>query len=145
MLVMSLYNVVDTIFLGWGVGTAGIAGVALAFPIQMIVGALGQMIGIGGASLLSRSLGEGDMEKARKTLGNVMAVVIAAGSVITLIGYLKLDAMLRLFGATDTLLPCAREYLSIVLAGVVFHSVAMSLNNRPGPKHPSSQDQGVRL
>ena len=60
---------------------------------------------------------------------NVMAVVISAGSVITLIGYLKLDAMLRLFGATDTLLPYAREYLSIVLAGVVFHSVAMSLNN----------------
>jgi len=127
MLVMSLYNVVDTIFIGWGVGTAGIAGVALAFPIQMIVGALGQMIGIGGASLLSRSLGEGNMEKARKTLGNVMVSVLSVGAVITVVGYWKLDDMLRLFGSTDTLLPYAREYLSIVLAGVIFHSVAMSL------------------
>lgn len=129
MLVMSLYNVVDTIFIGRGVGTEGIAGVALAFPIQIVVGAIGMLMGIGGASLLSRSLGEGNMEKAQKTLGNVMASVLSVGAVITAVGYWKLDAILRLFGATDTLLPYAREYLSIVLAGVIFHSVAMSLNN----------------
>lgn len=129
MLVMSLYNVVDTIFIGRGVGTAGIAGVAVAFPIQMIVGAIGQMIGIGGASFLSRSLGEGDFSKANKILGNVIASVSAAAAVITLAGYLNLDAMLRLFGATDSLLPYAREYIVYILAGVLMHSLAMALNN----------------
>jgi len=129
MLVMSLYNVVDTIFIGHGVGTDGIGGVVLAFPIQMVVGALGQMIGIGGASLFSRSLGERNMDKAQRTLGTVVASVLVVGAVITAVGYLKLDDMLRLFGATDTLLPYAREYLSIVLAGVIFHSLAMALNN----------------
>ncbi len=129
MLVMSLYNVVDTIFIGQGVGTYGIGGVVLSFPIQMIVGALGQMIGIGGASLFSRSLGEKNMDKARRTLGTVVASVLSVGATVTIIGYLKLDDLLRLFGATDTLLPYAREYLSIVLAGVLFHSLAMALNN----------------
>lgn len=129
MLVMSLYNIVDTIFIGRCVGTDGIAGVALAFPIQMIVGAVGQMIGIGGASLLSRSLGAGDVEKAGRTMGSVVGAVLVFGGAITLIGYLRLEGLLRLFGATDTLLPYAREYLSIVLAGVMFHSLAMALNN----------------
>lgn len=129
MLVMSLYNVVDTIFIGQGVGTDGIGGVVLSFPIQMIVGALGQMIGIGGASLFSRSLGERNMEKARRTLGTVVVSVLVVGTGITVVGYIKLDEMLRLFGATDTLLPIAREYLSIVLAGVIFHTLAMALNN----------------
>lgn len=129
MLSMALYNVVDTIFIGKGVGTNGIAGVAIIFPIQMIVGAIGQMLGMGGASLLSRSLGAGDDETAQKTLGNVLAIVIAAGSVITLIGYMQLEPLLYLFGATETILPYARDYLSIVLAGIVFHSMAMALNN----------------
>jgi putative MATE family efflux protein len=129
MLIMALYNVVDTIFIGKGVGTNGIAGVAIIFPIQMIVGAIGQMLGMGGASLLSRSLGEGNREKAQKTLGNVIGAVIAVGSFITLIGYLQQDQLLILFGATETILPYAREYLSIVLAGIVFHSLAMALNN----------------
>lgn len=129
MLVMSLYNIVDTIFIGKYVGTSGIAGVALAFPIQMIVGAIGQMIGIGGASLLSRSLGEKDFDKARRTLGSVVGAVLIAGGIITVIGYARLDSLLRLFGATDTLLPYAHQYLSIVLSGILVHSLAMALNN----------------
>ncbi|MBN2417548.1 MATE family efflux transporter [bacterium] len=129
MLVMALYNIVDTIFIGRCVGTDGIAGVALAFPIQMIVGAIGQMIGIGGASLLSRSLGAKDYDKAGRTMGSVVGAVLVLGGAITLIGYTRLDGMLRLFGATDTLLPYAREYLSIILAGVTLHSMAMALNN----------------
>jgi len=129
MLVMSFYNIMDTIFIGHGVGTDGIGGVVVAFPIQMVVGAIGQMIGIGGASLFSRSLGEKNIDKARRTLGTVVAAVLVAGAAITAIGYIKLNDLLRLFGATDSLLPYAREYLSIVLAGVVFHTLAMALNN----------------
>lgn len=126
---MSLYNIVDTIFIGRCVGTNGIAGVALAFPIQMIVGGIGQMIGIGGASLLSRSLGAKDYDKAGRTMGSVVGAVMLLGGTITVIGYTQLDSLLRLFGATDTLMPYAREYLSIVLAGVMLHSMAMALNN----------------
>lgn len=129
MFIMALYNVVDTIFIGKGVGTNGIAGVTIIFPIQMVVGALGQMLGMGGASLLSRSLGKNDLEKSQKTLGNVIAVAVSVGLIITIIGYFNLDALLILFGATETILPYSKEYLSIVLAGIVFHILAMALNN----------------
>lgn len=129
MLVMSLYNIVDTIFIGRFVGTAGIGGVALAFPIQMIVGAIGQMIGIGGASLLSRSLGEKNMDKAYRTMGSVVGAVLVVGGIVTFIGYVKMNSLLRMFGATDTLLPYAREYVSIVMSGMILHSLAMALNN----------------
>jgi len=129
MMVMSFYNVVDTIFIGQGVGTDGIGGVVLSFPIQMVVGAVGQMIGIGGASLFSRSLGENNFDKARKTLGTVTVSVLVLGAVITAVGYAKLNDLLRLFGATNNLLPYAREYLTIVLAGTVFHTLSMALNN----------------
>lgn len=129
MLVMSMYNVVDTIFIGRGVGTVGIAAVAVAFPIQMIVGAIGQMIGMGGASLLSRSLGEGNAVKANKTLGNAIASVSVFSLAITLLGYLNLESLLKLFGATDSLLPHAREYMVYILAGVLLHGMGMALNN----------------
>jgi putative MATE family efflux protein len=129
MLVMSLYNVVDTIFIGRGVGTAGIGGVAIAFPIMMIVGAIGQMIGIGGASLLSRRLGAKDLSTANKILGNVIASVAVLSLPIICFGFLSMDSMLKLFGATDTLLPYAREYMQFILPGIFMHSLAMALNN----------------
>jgi putative MATE family efflux protein len=129
MIVMSLYNVVDAIFIGHGVGTAGIAGVALVFPIQMIVGAIGQMVGIGGASILSRSLGANDFEKANKVLGNVIATVAAFSLTITLLGLLYMDELLIIFGASPTLLPYAKEYLFYILLGFFMHSLAMALNN----------------
>ena len=129
MLVMSLYNVADTIFVGKGVGTLAIAGVAVVYPIQMIVGALGQLFGIGGASLLSRSLGEQDFDKANKTLNNVFNMVLIVGFIITIIGYLEIDKLLILFGATEEVLPYAKDYLLYILAGITFHSLAMALNN----------------
>jgi len=129
MLVMSLYNVVDTVFIGRGVGTAGIGGVAIAFPIMMIVGAIGQMIGIGGASLLSRRLGAKDLSTANKTLGNVIASVAVLSLPIIFLGFLYMNSMLRLFGATETLLPYAREYMQFILPGIFMHSLAMALNN----------------
>lgn len=129
MLVMALYNVVDAIFIGRSVGTLGIAGIAVAFPIQMIVGAIGQMIGIGGASLLSRSLGAKDMDTANSTLGNVIASVLLLSVPITILGLLGIDELLVLFGATPTIMPYAKDYLYYILLGVTFHSMAMALNN----------------
>lgn len=129
MIVMALYNVVDAIFIGHGVGTAGIAGVALVFPIQMIVGGIGQMVGIGGASILSRTLGEKNFEKANQILGNVIATVAAFSLAIMLPGLLFMDELLLLFGASPTLLPYAKEYLFYILLGIFMHSLAMALNN----------------
>src|SRR5690625_5293816 len=71
MIVQALYNVVDTIFVGQGVGVMAIAALSIAFPIQMLMMSIAQMAGIGGASIISRSLGSGDVEKAEKTMGNV--------------------------------------------------------------------------
>ncbi|MGD8778724.1 MAG: MATE family efflux transporter [Ignavibacteria bacterium] len=129
MLVMSLYNVVDTIFVGQGVGTNGIGGVAIVFPLQMIAGAIGLMLGVGGASLLSRSLGENNIDKANKTLGNVLSSTIIINLVLTVIGYIFVDELLLLFGVTDKLLPYAKGYLLIILAGLTFQSLSMALNN----------------
>lgn len=129
MFVMSLYNVVDAIFIGRQVGTVGIAGIAIAFPIQMIVGAIGQMFGIGGASLLSRSLGAKKHKLANKILGNVIATITVLSLAITILGYIYLDKLLILFGASATILPYAKEYMQIILIGIFFHSLGMSLNN----------------
>jgi len=70
MIVHALYNVVDAIFVGRGVGVMGIAGIAIGFPIQLAVMAIAQTIGIGAASIVSRSLGARNMERAEKTMGN---------------------------------------------------------------------------
>ena len=129
MIVMALFNVVDTIFVGRGVGPLGIAGVTIVFPIQMFVMAVAQMIGIGGASIVSRALGAGDPERAERTLGTMMLSSLAIGTVIVVLGYIFTDRILSLFGATDTILPYARDYLMIMLVGNLYFPFAVSSNN----------------
>lgn len=129
MLVMSLYNIVDAIFIGRGVGTLGIAGVSITYPIQMIVGAVGQMFGIGGGSLLSRSLGAKDYDTANKTLGNVIFAVLIIAVPISVLGSIYIEPLLRVFGASPAIMPYAKSYLQIILFGIPVHSVAMGLNN----------------
>lgn len=129
MIVMATYNVVDAIFIGRGVGTLGIAGLAICFPVQFIVLAIGQLIGMGGASIISRALGAGDEARAHRTLGNALVLVLVIAGAITAAGLGLLDELLRLFGATDEILPYAREYLSVILWGTAFRCYAMSHNN----------------
>lgn len=129
MLVMSLYNIVDTIFIGRGVGTLGIAGVSITYPIQMIVGAIGQLFGIGGGALLSRSLGAKDYKTANQTLGNVVFSVLVVTLPISIFGFIFIEPLLRLFGATSAIMPYAKLYLRYILVGIPIHSVAMGLNN----------------
>lgn len=129
MIVMALFNVVDTIFVGRGVGPLGIAGVTIVFPIQMFVMAVAQMIGIGGASIVSRALGAGDPERAERTLGTMMLSSLLIGTVIVVLGYIFTDRILSLFGATDTILPYARDYLVIMLLGNLYFPYAVSSNN----------------
>ncbi|MBU1072595.1 MATE family efflux transporter, partial [bacterium] len=100
-----------------------------AFPIQILVMSIGQMLGVGAASVISRSLGAGRPERAQVALGNMLFAVTVLSVLITAVGYLRLDELLRLFGATDTILPHAREYMEILLAGTLLHAFAMASNN----------------
>jgi len=129
MFVMALYNVVDTIYIGRGVGPLAIAGITIVFPIQMVVMAIAMMLGIGGASIISRALGAGDLPKANKTFGNVMTMVISFSIIAATLGNYFLDDLLRIFGATKGILPYARDYASVILYGTVFFSFAMTSNN----------------
>ncbi len=129
MFVMALYNVIDTIFIGHAVGSLGIAGISIVFPFQMFVMAIGQTLGIGGASLISRSLGAGNIEKAETTLGNVIFSVVIFGITLAIFGSFFIDNILILFGATETILPYAREYMQIILYGTILFTFLMTSNN----------------
>ena len=129
MFVTALYNVVDTIFVGRGVGTLAIAGIAIVFPIQMVVMAIAQMLGIGGAAMISIALGAGDYPKAEKTFGNVLMLVVGFGIIMATLGNIFIDELLRIFGASNTILPYSKDYASIILYGTVFFSFAMTSNS----------------
>lgn len=129
MLVQAMYNFVDTIFVGRGVGSMGIAGISISLPVQIFVMAFAQMFGIGGASVISRALGEKNHEKAKRAAGNVMAFSIAFGLAMTLLGYFFLDRLLIMLGASEAIIPYAREYLGIILFGSVFFSFGMAMNH----------------
>ena len=117
MLVHGLYNIVDTFFVGRFAGTLAIGGISIAFPVQMIIMGIGMTIGIGGASVLSRRMGERDKEGASLALGNMILLSLAVGVLGLIFGILFMDPLLRLFGANDALMPFAGDYLLIVLIG----------------------------
>ncbi|HHT50204.1 MAG TPA: MATE family efflux transporter [Eubacteriaceae bacterium] len=126
MVVQALYNLVDTIFVGQGVGIQGIAGVSVAFPIQMIVMSFSQMLGIGGASIISRSLGAKDIKKAEKTVGNVFSLVFILSGLITILGVIYIEPLLKIFGATEDIMNHAIDYSSVILWGTILFSFAMA-------------------
>jgi len=128
MFVMSLYNVVDAIFVGRGVGILGIAGISIVFPIQMVIMGIGLMVGIGAASLISRSLGADNVKRAERTLGNAILLLLLLGGTLAVVALSRSTFLLRLFGATDNILPYAKAYLDIILLGVVFHGFSMAAN-----------------
>ena len=129
MFVMALYNIVDTIFIGRAVGPLGIAALSIAFPVQMLVMSLGGMIGIGGASIISRALGAKNLDRAESTLGNVITSALVISVVVTSIVLTNSGLWLRVLGATNTVLPYADDYLTIVIWGALFQVYAMSVNN----------------
>ena len=129
MIVMALYNVVDTIFIGHAVGALGIAGLTIVFPIQMMTMGLGMLIGVGSASLISRSLGAGDNNKAERTLGNAIFLTIISSLILMAIGLANSRYWITLFGASETILPYAKDYVDIILLGTVFRVFAMSTNS----------------
>ena len=110
LLVNSLYNIVDQIFIGWGVGYLGNGATNIVFPITIVALALAMMIGNGGAAFLSLKLGEGELEDARKGVGNAVTLVTVVSVVLTLVFLIWINPILNLFGATDILRPYALEF-----------------------------------
>jgi putative MATE family efflux protein len=123
MLVQALYNVVDTFFVGMAYGAdslQAIGGLSIAFPVQMIIMAFGVVLGTGGSSIISRALGARENEKAERVLGNIFSLSLILSVVIAVPCLLYLDSILKVFGATDGVLPYAMDYLEYIIAGGVF-------------------------
>ena len=129
MLVQAGYNLVDTFFVGRGVGVLAIGGLSIAFPLQMIIMATSQMIGIGGSSIISRSLGKGDVAHADRTFGTMLTAIFILSVLIAFVGLRWLEPILGLLGATPAILPYACEYMRIIFLGTVVFSFSITCNN----------------
>ena len=131
MLVSALYNVVDRIFIGNapGIGAMGIAGVTIGMPIMLFMMALGMLNGVGGGTLTAIRLGEGNRKEAEQILGNSLISVVSLALIFVIAGLIFLDPLLRLFGASEAVMPYARDYMSIILFGGLFQPVTMCMNN----------------
>lgn len=129
MLVNALYNVVDRIFIGNGVGPLGIAGITIGFPIMLVIMAFAMLIGIGANSLISIRLGEQKKGEAELILGNAMVLLAVAALTITTVGLIFLEPLLKAFGASKAVLPYAKDYLGIILWGTTAQTIGFGMNN----------------
>ncbi|MDE6248380.1 MAG: polysaccharide biosynthesis C-terminal domain-containing protein, partial [Paramuribaculum sp.] len=129
MLVMSLYNVIDRIFIGQGVGTAAIAGLAVTFPVMNVSSALGVLIGAGASARVSIMLGAQNQRGAETVLGNALTLIIINGIIYLSIFGIYLDDILEAFGASPTSLPYARDYLLHLLPGMLIMNITFSFNS----------------
>lgn len=129
MVVNALYNVVDSIFVGRGVGEIGLVAVTIAFPLMMILMAVGMFVGLGSGALISIKLGQKDKPGAELILGNAVMLVIILVLTTTMLSLWFLDPMLVLLGATAEVMPYARDFATIILGGSIFMHVSFSLNN----------------
>ena len=131
MLVNAIYNIVDRMFIGNApqLGSVGLAGITISFPVTLILMALSLMAGVGGATRFSIALGAQEDEQAKYYQGNALMITILFGLSFTILGNLFMDPILKILGASTKVLPYARRYLSIILYGAVFQCVAMCGNN----------------
>lgn len=125
--VASVYNIVDRIFLGQYVGAMAIAGLAITMPIMNIIHALGSLVGAGSSARMSIVLGRKDVKWAEKILGNSMLLTFFFGALFLLAGYLWMNPILHMFGASNETISYAREYLLIVLPGMFFTTLSLNL------------------
>lgn len=129
MLVNSIYNLVDQIFIGQGVGYLGNAATNVVFPFVMISMAVSMMVAVGTAANVGLNLGRGDQEKANQILGNGLSLAVISGIVILIIGQVFMVPLLGLFGATENIMPYAISYGRIYLVGTIFTSLGILLND----------------
>ena len=124
----SLYNMVDSIFIGQGVGPLAISGLAVTFPLMNLSVAFGTLVGAGAATMLSVLLGQKNYKAANKVLGNVVTLNIIIGLIFMGVTLMFLDSILYFFGASENTLPYAKEYITIILIGNVITHLYFGLN-----------------
>ena len=129
MVIVALYNFVDTIFVGKGVGADAIAGLTIVFPILIFIIAIGLLTGIGTASIVSRSLGKGDKERALIAAGNSFIINMVLNIIVIAVFYFFMDKILMFLGASPAILPYSTDYLSVMLFGFIFFSLSINSNN----------------
>ncbi len=129
VLTNALYNVVNRIYIGRGVGSLALAGLSVTFPIMIIAMAFGMLVGMGAAALVSIRLGQRNKPEAEKILGNAFMLSLLISLGVTVLGLLARDPILALFGASPETLVYARQYITIVLWGNIFQGTGFGLNN----------------
>ena len=128
-LVISLYNIVDRIYIGQGVGPEAISGLALTFPIMTLSVACGTLVGAGAAARTSICMGKNENEKAKHILGNALILVLAISAVYAVINFIWMDEILMAFGGTPITIPYAEEYLKIIIPCTILNNLSFGFNN----------------
>jgi putative MATE family efflux protein len=131
MVVSATYNIVDRIYIGNAVdlGPNGLAGITVSFPLMLIQLAIGVLFGVGGATLFAIRLGQKKPHEAEQVLGNAFVLLVVTSLIYMAFGQLFLTQILALFGASDTILPYASDYLRVIFLGSVFQIVSIGLNH----------------
>ena len=129
MLVNGLYNVMDRIFVGRGVGPEALAGVAIVFPLTLLVMAMGMLVGMGASSLIALKLGEGKHEEAESVVGTAATMSLGLALVFTALVALFLRPILVFFGGTGIVLEYAVQFTRVYLPGIFLQILSFSLNN----------------
>ena len=129
MLVSALYNIVDQIFIGQGVGMLGNAATNVAFPVTTIATALALLLGIGGASNYNLEMGAGREKKASSIAGTALSTLVITGVILAVAVLLFLRPLLSLFGATTDVMPYAVDYLGITAVGLPFYALSIGGNH----------------
>ena len=124
----SLYNMVDSIFIGQGVGPLAISGLAVTFPLMNLSTAFGTLVGAGAATMLSVLLGQKNYKAANKVLGNVVSLNVILGLLFMAVALIFIDPILYFFGASENTLPYAKEYIQIILYGNIVTHLYFGLN-----------------
>lgn len=127
--VMSLYNIVDRIFIGQGVGALAISGLALTFPFMNILTAFGMLIGSGASARISIFLGEGEVEKAERTLANTFILTFIVSGFSIIVSYIFMGDLLKLFGGTESTIQYAEDYMRIIIPGAILSALNYGFNN----------------
>lgn len=129
MTAVSLYNVVDSIFIGQGCGPLAIAGLAVTFPLMNLSAAFGAMVGVGASTVIGVKMGQKDYENAENVLGHVVMLNIAIGAIFMIVCLTFLDDILMFFGASENTLPYARDYMQVLLYGNILTHLYLGLND----------------
>ena len=129
MTASSLYNMIDSIFIGHGVGAYAISGIAVTFPLMNLAAAFGTLVGVGASTLISVLLGQRNYEAATKVLSNTVSLCLITGIAFTILTLSFLDPILYFFGASENTIVYARDYMQVILLGNVVTHLYLGLNN----------------